>query len=278
MAKPNRETVSDWQKEIEGVSTPADVPNIAYPRMQFISGKNGIAGHWREHGVFFIPDDQDIKSSWHRVEFITDNGTGVDGAVRQDIELTVIRIRRAWFVQTDDSVRRFPWDRYDAAKRYGTPSSKVQIVCAVKDVEGLVSLSLNGLQASYSTSKDGWGFAARKFLYDPVARILHGNKPGRIERLPALQFRIVIGSEVTDSGKPVYTQVGSVKKSSITRIVLKNPSGPIEAEDIAIGGFIVPRVIRESYEVAYNEAQAWFDEWSEEKETENFGGNETNFE
>jgi len=261
-----------WRDEVAGVSTPADSGVQSYPTLQFLNGQQSMKGHWREFGMFFIPDAENVGSSWNTTEFLTRNGDSVPGVARAEIEVSVIRLRRAWFVKdSEKQIRRIPWANYGAAKNIGKPRGKCQILMSVTGVNELVCLSLTGMQSAYAMQRDGWGGMARKRLYDPTARILHMGKKGGIERLPALQFRIHIGAEQSN-GKPVYTPVGrDGDESAVTRIVLLAPIATVES-DADVARYIVPRVIRESYETAYSEADEWAHAWDGAPEPEDNGG------
>mgnify|MGYP001597431519 CR=1 FL=1 len=260
-----------WRDEVSGVSVAADVGINSYPTLQFLSGKQGMAGHWRANGAFFVADGENVTTQWGKADFLTNDGETVPGSVSQDIECSVIRLRRCWVVKDSDKVtRRIPWNSFDAAKNLGKPRGKCQILMAVTGINELVALSLTGMQSAYAMSRDGWGGMARKKLYDPTARILHTGKRGGIERLPALQFRILVGPEM-QGDKPVYTRVGIDSDSQmITKIVLKSPIATVES-DADVARHIVPRVIRESYETAYHDAEEWAHAW-DEKQSGDIGG------
>lgn len=256
----NNET--NWRDEVTGISTPADVGLRSYPTLQFINGQAGFKGNWRENGVFFIADNENVANKWDKVEFVPRGGDSIPGAIAKDITCSVIRMRRAWFVRDGNgNNKRFPWGDFDNARLAGKPRGKCQIILAVDGLDTLVSLSLSGMQSAYALQNNGWGANARKFLYDPAARILNAGKRGTIERLPSLQFRITIGAE-TNNGKPIYSQVGiGDAANSVTRIVLKSPITTVES-DADIARHIVSRVIRESYEIAYSEADEWVGAWN----------------
>jgi hypothetical protein len=253
--KPN------WRNEASGISTPADVGARSYPSLQFLNGQAGFKGTWREFGTFFIAADENVPNDWEKVEFISKSGETVSGSIAKDIDCTVIRMRRAWFVtDANKRTRRFPWNEYENAVKAGKARGKCQIVMAVKGLPTLVALTLTGMQSTYALSSNGWGGNARRFLYDPAAKALHAGKKGALERLPALQFCIKIGAE-TNAGKPVYTPVGSGDATNaVTRVVLKSPLRVVET-DAEIAPHIVGRVIRESYELAYIEANEWAAAW-----------------
>lgn len=263
----------EWRDEVAGLTTQADTGPKSYPCLQYLNGRREMLGSWRENGCFFLSAEQNVDCKWEKAELITSDGNVIDGYKSEDIRCSVIRLRRAWFVKSDGANRRFPWSDYDAAKRLGKARGKVQIVMSVDGIAEMVALTLSGLQSSFATSPDGWGGNARKRLYDPTARILHIGYRGPVERLPALQFSIVIGPE-TVNGKPVYSKVGKGDDSNyVTRIILK---GPLEAvsSDSDISRYIVPRVIRESYEIEHSDSEEWATSWdkaSEESEDINNG-------
>lgn len=262
--KAHAENEAAWAKEIEGVTTPADTPIQSYPPLQFISGKPGYAGHWRANGVFFVSDEADIKvtgKDWRKEDFVTTKGAVVPGNVAQAITCSVLRMRRAWEVSDDvGNTLRFPWDSYDVAKRQSgkkNPRGKMQIIMAVDGLEKLVALTLRGHLSKHAVTRGQWGEKGRRFLYDPAARVLHGNKKGAVVRLPSLCFKIRLGV----ANPPHYLEVGTVEKNSITPITLLSPKELVTEMDI--GQFVVPRVLRESYEQAYAEADPWFAAWQE---------------
>src|SRR3990167_4032752 len=80
-----------WRDEVAGVSTPADSGVQSYPTLQFLNGQQSMKGHWREFGMFFIPDAENVGSSWNTTEFLTRNGDSVPGVARADIEVSALR-------------------------------------------------------------------------------------------------------------------------------------------------------------------------------------------
>lgn len=254
----------DWKNEISGVTTQVDAPIQGYPTLQWVNGAPGFVGSWRANGVFFIAEDTEVGvygNNFRRQSLVTRKGEEVPGHIAERISITVIRARRAWFVSDDiGNIQRFPWHQYKLATQMGQPRGKIQIISAVDGLDSLVALSLKGHLSAHAVERGGWGERARRFLYDPAARVLHPG--GRAERLPSLCFRIELSGAVDANGNTIYMQVGNGnKQSTITPIALANPMNTVHEKDIS--AYIVPRVIRESYETAYSEADEWYNAWQQ---------------
>lgn len=276
MSQPDTENGYDWRKEIEGVSTPADSPAQSFPTLQWLSGVPGMAGTWREHGHFFIDSEQAVKCDWTVRELITKSGDTVSGFANRELVCSIIRSRRAWFVQSEGQTQRFPWDAYKAAAQIGNPRGKMQIIIAASGIAGYIALTLRGNMSKYAVERGGWGELARRYLYDPASKAFHGNKSGIIERLPSLCFSIGLAGGLTDSGKVRYITVGDGDKTSIiTPIELIDPKEIVTE----FSPYIVPKKIREEHESAFANAKEWSEAWNVKRETaepaSDYGNRET---
>lgn len=259
-AKPKSENGFDWQAEMQGVSTPADVPMLSFPTLQWLSGLPGLAGTWREQGHFFIDAEQGVKTDWEHKDLITKKGETVSGNAVSAILATVIRMRRAWFVYNESTGEnsRFPWNAYKQAENFGSPRGKMQIIMHVSGLAGYVALTLRGNLSRHAIERGGWGERARKYLYDPASYIMHAGKPGIVERLPSLCFRVGLAGERLENGKARYLTVGEGDKTSvITPIALIDPTDTVT--DFA--PYVVPMVLRKEHETMYASAKTWVDAW-----------------
>jgi hypothetical protein len=185
-------------------------------------------------------------------------------------------MRRAWFVYNESTGEnsRYPWSAYKLAEKSGSPRGKMQIIMNVSGLAGYVALTLRGNLSRHAVERGGWGERARKYLYDPASYVMHAGKPGIVERLPSLCFRIGLAGERLETGKARYLTVGEGDKTSvITPIGLIDPTDTVN--DFA--PYVVPMALRKEHESIYAGAKGWADAWDTTRDdgTAEYHGNET---
>ncbi len=208
-----------------------DQESVGYPFIQWVNGNKTLKqlGGVPYTGGWALPCaniDVDALPGWTRGS-LEHGETETDVWFCRDITVAVIRSRKAWQVRSvDGTTHIMGWDQYDAAKAFGQPRGKLQMLCMIHNIDALTygpfMLTLRGSYARAVTDTVLPTFA--KTVLAPANAL---NLRRKIKaKFPTRAFWMTIGPDRDEAGAPRFTPVG--KAPTVQSVVLPIMLGVIE--------------------------------------------------
>lgn len=247
----------------------------AYPTIQWVNGQKQLKniGGIAYTGGFFCSADQGIApeeleaAGFEKYTLMAQDGTEIHGYSVQELTGAPLRFRRCFTVDRGESQlpARYSNEEYDQAVIEGKPRGVCHVLFQVKGISQPVSLSFRGLTARVVMGMGRDRGIIPTFGQKVVkAASMLAKAQNRPSNFPLCAFKLTIGPETDSAGNPVFTDVGSDKKSSVTNPVwLDEPSGAVTAEELR--GLFVGHAQLAVNQDSWVEAGPWVTAWSTEE-------------
>lgn len=246
-----------------------------FPILQWHSGDRKMrkVGGMDYQGGFFvktdaIEDELMVAAGWEKAEWTHDGGKLENGWYRRQAALAIVAMRERWEVFAVGSSRPlvFPWNKYDEAKKQGSPRSRLQVLAIVRGLEsaGPVVVTLRGMSALAFKGRNGDGASALAKFQQTVITAANQKSAAagqRGKRWPLFAFWLPVGADRDQDGTPRFTTVGS--GNSTSEIVVPIAIGlPAKADAVNLNTFYVGNDLLEVCKATWVDAESnWTHAW-----------------
>jgi len=260
-----------------------------FPTIQWVNGEpkrkkeQGMLawGGWFMAERSNTPDEDAMAAAgWEKQPLVHGDGSETEGFYSRDITVIAVTVRERWQVRMEDEQpllfgydrrnKSGKWDTFAAAKAYGNPSGRLQVLVLLKGMEdfGPFVLTLGGSVAMAFHNERGGDsvlgnffktiLAAANAKSDEAARKA-GRKTGK--KWPVRAFYLSVGPAREANGTAIYTEVG--QKGASSYVTLPTALGlPGRGEEVDLNKWYVGNnrfaTVNELYEESETGwARAW---------------------
>lgn len=261
----------DWMEE--GIET-IDQDTVEqlgprYPFVQWVHGSSKMkkAGGLDYHGGWFMQEGQVDEgalrpANWEPFTLSHKGGGETAGFASRDLTVSILHMRHCWMVQDGDRAVFYPWDKYDEAKRAGSPRGKTQVLVVIQGLEdlGAIVLTMRGsVGQAFSDSRAGVLGEFNRRLIKPANMM--AQKRGIKAKWAFRAFWLTVGPK-RDGVVPVFDTVGQGSESS--EVTLPTAFGlPEKATESDIRAAYVGRELLEQLNAIQIETLDWKTAWDE---------------
>jgi len=243
-----------------------------YPVVQWVNGdpQQKRAGGIAYTGGFFISAEQGLQPpGFEPYTLVTREAVEVAGFASQNITGTPIRYRRSWLAKADEKslARRYPWNGYEAAKKFDgkkSPRGRGQILWLFEGSDEPVVLTFSGMAAARIFSQGRERGALPTFDQNVVKQATRiARKEGKKVTYPMSVFKLTIGPGVNSDGTPVFHKLGSGEQTStVSQPVWINKVNAVDQAILQNVFLIRSRAQIERSQAIWKESVEWADAWN----------------